>query len=240
MKKTLIILINLFVSVLYAQQSAICTYKLLYKKENYQITKNDNAIEKNTKQLLLKALNEAKNYNFILKFNKNECSSKIDDNMASDYNGDKYISSIAKALIGTGLYYQNKTNNLSLWETNVMGSYFIVTDSLKNNWIVTQETKKIGKYTCYRAVKGCTSCKSTEEVWFTPEIPEPFGPKYYGGLPGLIVSVHQKGYDLQLVSIKYVNKPLTIEKPKKGKRIARAEYDMITSRTRSNAKKMSN
>jgi GLPGLI family protein len=239
MKIKLIILINLFVGVLYAQKSAICTYKIVPKMENFEINKTDNVNTKYAKELTVKAFNVAKGFDYTLKFNKTESSSQISESMINE-GENKFLNSIAKALVGKGVFYQNKLQKTSLWQTNVMGELYLVKDSLVNDWEISNESKKIGNYTCYKAVKQCTTCSSMNEVWFTPEIPVPFGPLGYGGLPGLIVSVVKKGSILQLEKIKFYNKPLVIEKPDKGKKIVKAEYDMITSSIRDNAKKMSN
>jgi len=237
MKTKLIILINLFVSFLYAQQSAICTYKIVPKMESFKINKTDDNNTKYAKDLMLKSVVVAKGFDYILTFNQKESSSQISERMTND-GENKYLNSIAKALIGKGLFYQNKTLKISLWQTNVMGELYLVKDSLVNDWEISNESKKIGNYTCYKAVKNCTTCNSIQEVWFTPEIPVPFGPIGYGGLPGLIISVVKKNTVLQLERIKFYDKPLVIDKPNKGKEIVKAEYDMITSNIRNNAKKM--
>jgi GLPGLI family protein len=207
--------------------------------ENFEINKTDNVNTKYAKELTVKAFNVAKGFDYTLKFNKTESSSQISESMINE-GENKFLNSIAKALVGKGVFYQNKLQKTSLWQTNVMGELYLVKDSLVNDWEISNESKKIGNYTCYKAVKQCTTCSSMNEVWFTPEIPVPFGPLGYGGLPGLIVSVVKKGSILQLEKIKFYNKPLVIEKPDKGKKIVKAEYDMITSSIRDNAKKMSN
>lgn len=239
MKIKLIILINLFVGALYAQQSAICTYKIIPRMEGFKIKETDDNNTKYAKDLMLKATVVAKEFDYTLKFNKTESSSQISERMTND-GENKYLNLIAKAVIGKGLFYQNKLQKIALWQTNVMGALYIVKDSLVNDWEISSESKKIGNYTCYKAVKQCSSCSSINEVWFTPEIPVPFGPLGYGGLPGLIISIVKKNTILQLERIKFYDKPLVLEKPKKGKEIVKAEYDMITSRIRNNAKKMRN
>ena len=76
---------------------------------------------------------------------------------------------------------------------------------------MTGESKKIGKYTCYKATyekeveeatfsfgnfnqaQNTPKKKKMKKVnvvaWFTPEIPIATGPSRYGGLPGLILEV---------------------------------------------------
>ena len=76
------------------------------------------------------------------------------------------------------------------------------------DWEITSKTKKIGEYICRQA-------KTTEKrfnrqghifyedviAWFTPEIPLSFGPKYYKGLPGLILQIEHKEYTLTAIKI---------------------------------------
>ena len=66
-------------------------------------------------------------------------------------------------------------------------------------WNITDETKKIGKYTVQKAIKIDTlvmkinsepiiSIRETN-IWFTTEIPVGVGPKDFVGLPGLVIKV---------------------------------------------------
>ncbi len=56
---------------------------------------------------------------------------------------------------------------------------------LKKEWIIDfTSSKEILGYKCFKA----TSKKSPEEVlWFTPEIPTRYGPRFLNGLPGLVL-----------------------------------------------------
>lgn len=67
------------------------------------------------------------------------------------------------------------------------------------DWILTQESKKINGFVCYKATR-MPSQDSKEEIentfpiiaWYTPEIPLPYGPFVYGGLPGLILEIQRE------------------------------------------------
>lgn len=53
------------------------------------------------------------------------------------------------------------------------------------SWEIKPEQKKIKNYNC---IKATTTYEGrTYEVWFTPDIPAPFGPYRLRGLPGLIL-----------------------------------------------------
>ncbi|WCM42524.1 GLPGLI family protein [Flavobacterium sp. CBA20B-1] len=62
---------------------------------------------------------------------------------------------------------------------------FLVTDELNYMWNITNETKKIQNYTCYKATTSFRG--NTFEAWFTPDIPINAGPWKWYGLPGLIL-----------------------------------------------------
>lgn len=67
----------------------------------------------------------------------------------------------------------------------VLDKKFLITDELNYNWNITNETKQIQNYTCYKAT---TSFRGNNfEAWFTPDIPVNAGPWKWFGLPGLIV-----------------------------------------------------
>jgi GLPGLI family protein len=91
-------------------------------------------------------------------------------------------------------------------------------------WEITNETKKIGKFNCYKAIglferSGYINKKDEKIIaWFTPEIPFNFGPKYYSGLPGLIIKLEEGRVSYAL---KKINKAESqkINFQKKGKQI---------------------
>jgi GLPGLI family protein len=240
MKSTLLITVFIITSSIYSQTTIICKYQISPIRENYVITKEDDGISQNTKKMLLNAFDIAKDFDYLLKFNKIESGSQIDESMINEGVKSNYLYAIAKVLIGKGYYYQNKKEKIMLHQNEIMGELFVIKDSLINDWEISNVSKKIGNFLCYKATKKCSTCSKIEEVWFAPEIPFPYGPLGYGGLPGLIIEVKNKGSILSLREIKYQNQELKISKPIKGKLITIDEYNEITKRVRANSKKMSN
>lgn len=62
---------------------------------------------------------------------------------------------------------------------------FLINDELNYSWKITNETKQIQNFTCYKATTSFRG--NTFEAWFTPDIPINAGPWKWYGLPGLIV-----------------------------------------------------
>ncbi|MNY31463.1 hypothetical protein D3C86_1656270 [compost metagenome] len=55
-------------------------------------------------------------------------------------------------------------------------------------WELKNETKTIGKYTCYKATTNFRGRNYT--AWYAPDIPLPYGPWKLQGLPGLILEAY--------------------------------------------------
>lgn len=102
--------------------------------------------------------------------------------------------------------YNHKTGvNTSL--VNFAGDLLAITRNHKNAWKVDYtRIKTIDGYKCYYAVyKGLSSKQNNSShpiyAWFTPEIPVPFGPAGYGGLPGLIIELVENNISMIAINI---------------------------------------
>ncbi|HHH54426.1 MAG TPA: GLPGLI family protein [Bacteroidetes bacterium] len=128
---------------------------------------------------------------------------------------------------GAGGIYKNQTTKEYLSEENLLGKSFLVRDTLPVfNWVITQETKKIGTLDC---VKATTNYQGEKIVaWFTREIPIFDGPRIFYGLPGLIIELHTPNLNFAMISIKELkNDDVKIEKPRHGKDVNIQEYKKI-------------
>lgn len=72
---------------------------------------------------------------------------------------------------------------------NIEFTYYLIGDTLFNfKWNITTERQQILKYNC---IKATTKFRGRDyEAWFTEDIPIPYGPWKFGGLPGLIIKVN--------------------------------------------------
>lgn len=111
-------------------------------------------------------------------------------------------------------------------------------------WELTQETKKIGEYTCYKAT---TILKEEREqggylsdriiAWYAPQIPVTFGIQNFNGLPGLTLELSidteygKLFYKATKIELNPAEK-IMIKKPK-GKAISHKEFIELINKSRS-------
>tara|TARA_R110002074_G_scaffold392826_3_gene578640 strand:+ start:3196 stop:3921 length:726 start_codon:yes stop_codon:yes gene_type:complete len=192
----------------------------------------DKELPESMKKLTESLFNPKDDLNCILYFSKTE-SIFFKSKKLNNPNKKKTITDI---LIGNGKYYAEAKKKKILQQREFMGDLFLI-ESEFFNWTLTQEEKKIGKYTCYKAigVRIIENSKGTFKkdviAWYTPEIPTFFGPKNYCGLPGLIVSLKDGDLFFNLKKIKLnPKKKIKIKRPSKGKKMSLLEYELLMKR----------
>ncbi|MFT5214814.1 MAG: GLPGLI family protein [Patiriisocius sp.] len=124
---------------------------------------------------------------------------------------------------GRGLLYINIETKLKLHQADGFGENFLIKGEIEYDWIITQETKIIKGYICYKA--NLKNDKGTV-AYFTKEIPFSFGPNGYCGLPGLILELNLKnGFSFKVKEI-FINKKGSkeISKPTKGVKISEKDF----------------
>lgn len=139
-------------------------------------------------------------------------------------------------LAGKGIFYKNIKEKIKIVQKQSMGEKFNILHHFNEyKWEISTETKSINGYNCYKALgrkeEYDYARKRKNEinlvVWFTPEIPFPFGPRGIDGLPGLVLeaSKNDKMY-FYLTKIDFNNKETfeILKKPKGGKDILADDY----------------
>lgn len=205
---------------------------------------------------LEKMLKDNTEKNYVLEFNSNESIYKEEEKLEVD-DGRGGFNWMAQYMgDNIGKLYKNNSDNISVNETEFMGRFFLLTDSLnQNKWKMSGESKKIGQYTCYKA----SYTKKVEEkafsfsnwnqsnqtpkkkkfrdvevvAWFTPDIPISSGPAFYGGLPGLIMEVTDD--KTKILCTKIIMNPKEkskIKRPKKGKIINTPDFLVLQDKKR--------
>jgi len=194
-------------------------------------------IEKNAEgvsERLSKSLEEAEvfaeNLELSLEFNDKKAVFKPKDNDGIELKGGK----IALAWCGCGkTYYTDILNGVVLYnnEQNRSGIFkkneFLVEKPINTKWIISQETKTIHNLKCYKAIQEIPDGNKIREitVWFAPEVPYPYGPNGYAGLPGLIIELQDGKTTLFGLKKLTLSDVFTkIELPTEGKRIKEEEY----------------
>lgn len=143
---------------------------------------------------------------------------------------------MAVVIGGKGMYYKNTQEKVKIKQKISQGETFIIKYPYEMyNWTITKETKMIDGYKCYKAtstIKEYDPIRKREnvfspEVWFTPEIPYPFGPKGLDGLPGLVLEATFNGKTIfyaDKIDFKCVECNKMIKQPTKGKEISLEGY----------------
>lgn len=165
-------------------------------------------------------------YNLI--FNENESLFEPIEVMGKD---GSLFSSIQSR---TGRFYKNTSSNNHLQQIERQGKTFLIT---RNNvtWKITGEMKTINGRRSQKAVakRNYYHVRSNKNIvrpivaWFDPEIPVPFGPDGFGGLPGLILELEFANERYYVVDIDLNGSDFNIQKPTNGKTVTYEEYQSI-------------
>ena len=114
-------------------------------------------------------------------------------------------------LTGNQVYYNKNKDSIWSFLRNPNNMY-IAEKRPTISWKFEKETKKIGTYTCYKAIAPFRGREYT--VWYTPEIPIPYGPWKFNGLPGLVLEAYDSEYKIYFYfkNIEYpVKEPIKID-----------------------------
>lgn len=240
MKLKLITYLLLLNSIIYAQEAFEAKYIVKFKSTNFDsIYENNKKLKKLKKDFYInlfkkneeKLIALSKKASLSLIFNKEESVFSIGEILSIKESREFRLF---KANIGLyGEYYTDISNTLE--SKNSYGQDFIV-HLPKFKWKITNDRKKIDKYTCYRAttIKEVKNSNGKHRVkivaWFTPQLPYNFGPKEFNGLPGLILELNE-GDNLifRLKELKKIKKR-EIKKPTKGKKITLKEFIALSKK----------
>ena len=211
----------LFISIsVFAQKinSGKVIYEVSLKPVNVAKIVENEKVSKEDKQNALSIIKGTKNVNFELIFNGKESLYKLIQEMVSD--AESKINLAQAVGGGNDIYYTNIKEEQSFYQKNSGGDYFLI-EYIPQKWRLTQETKKIGSYMCYKAYLD----KDSNYAWYTPEIPFNYGPKKYFGLPGLVLEVQIGGLNIRALEILLnLKEHAVIKKPAKGKVIKEEEF----------------
>lgn len=233
LKALIIFLVSLPV---FSQQSGVAEYNFSYSQP-----KNiaETPIKENAQNMIAEMASYAASYDYVLKFNSSKSIYEVQSSMSIDNTTSDFMYEFSHYMFSMGQFYQDKKSNEVLNKLHTLGEDYLVTDVLMTSWEITQESKDISGYKCFKAILKCNSCSSKNEItaWFTLDIPLSYGPGGYGGLPGLILEITKYRYTLTLKKLKLVNVPIEIDKPSGGNVISRQDFDVLLKGVRSDIKR---
>ena len=189
--------------------------RVLYKIESIDFDNVSKSAE------IAEQINQAKRHTFTLEFNsqRSHFYPNNEMNAADDLN-----AKLAKLVYTTAKEYYYDRKEQILPEQN--SDALVQKDFTLPDWVITSESKKIDRYDCYKATYTSTymgrknnKVKQVITAWFAPELPFPYGPIGYNGLPGLILELHNgraTTYLADLITLE--TQELTVDFPK-GKTI---------------------
>lgn len=258
MKKILLAFYSLFLmfgSSLFAQDFQ---GKVYYEsKTSVDMDFGGRQIPEEHKKRILERMKQMSERTYILSFNRTESIYKEDEKLEQPGMQQRGGMRMAMMMGGGEDYYKNVKEGTYAVSKDLYGKIFLVNDSLPSlQWQMQAETKKIGRYTAYKAtaIKNVrepnmkaifqpggkskeTESKEPEMIekevklvaWYCPEIPVNQGPGEYWGLPGLIMELND-GRTSILCSKIVINpkEKIAIKEPSKGKKVNQAEYDEIS------------
>ncbi|MGN7512779.1 MAG: GLPGLI family protein [Allomuricauda sp.] len=158
---------------------------------------------------------------------KSESGSKATRNFASSYGGTR------------GIFYINQTDSTYINIREFSGTYFKVKTKPKKWKVHSDEHKYVGKYKCIKATTVDTIINPkgvfTSDVvaWFSPDLPNFYGPAGYFGLPGLILELNNGKISLEIKDIDFdaIREPSFYIEKEKGKFVTEKQYDSIVEKT---------
>ncbi len=193
---------------------------------------------------------------FLLNFNTYESSWEQEQKLEAP---EPTLAGVNIRLVDSGdsKRYNNLKSKITLSEEEIFGKEFLVSDELpKWNWTMTDETKTIGNYACYKATalikvtdeeraayekRKAEADKNPKRIliideprdysvtaWYTPDIPVGHGPEGFWGLPGLILETSD-GSRTILCSKIILNpkEKFEISVPRTGEKVTRQQFEEI-------------
>jgi GLPGLI family protein len=218
MKYVILISVFLFQVCLFAQTSGTVHYSVVLNKNSpYAITYY-------TKKHFYEGLSNSKFVTFELLFNKDSALFTMKPTENISVSGSNALKAMTSCL---GKVYQDTKAIYELQEELFQEKY-LVKYEVNKLWKLTKESKIILGYTCYKATSfDVEEGKATNKkvtAWYCPNIPVPFGPNNYTGLPGLVLELENVNCTFTATTIDLKAKVTAIKKPAGIKEINEKQF----------------
>ena len=186
MKKLIYIFLLLPSFLIFSQDKIISVEYNLIVQPDKDLFKGNEVMTK----LLANAIEDAKNETFTLIIQKG--NSKFYHNTILSKNDYSKTPLFANY---DGVIYT--IDNMQYIQCLLLGNNVFVKKGTTENWKITNETKMIDGYKCYKATNVFVVITPKKVfnhpvvAWFCPDLPFKHGPNGYGSLPGLILELQQ-------------------------------------------------
>lgn len=249
MKSITILFLALFSVATFAQKDF--QGKAMYmSKTTMDMSRFGNEMTEVQKQQMMNRMKSFLEKTYTLTFTKTESSFKEDAKLETPgTNGPMWGRSN-----GQGSIYKSLKDKEMIEDVEQFSKRFLIIEKMDQpQWQLTSETKQIGNYTVYKATmtiedktidfgsifsrRGNNNQNDDKKneprmidvvAWYSPQIPVSAGPDRYWGLPGLILELNA-GRTTMLCTEIVLNptEKIEIQKPNKGDKVGREEYNKI-------------
>lgn len=134
-----------------------------------------------------------------------------------------YTEPIYTDLKSNKIFFYNKQTPVT------QGKTYIINEDILLDWQLTNQTKSIEGFTCYKATGTYKQGGRYKNItaWYAPQLPFSFGPMGYAGLPGLILELHMDNVMLGATKITKLHTLNKIEIPSQGILISEDQYSKL-------------
>ena len=195
----------------------------------YAFTENKSEFTENRDEIFDKLHKQGEDVTFILSFTKNKSFFEIASKLEND------ISPLGKSwadnIVAKGRYYTDLKENAIYRQTDTYGEKILIKSPIASgDWKLTNESKFIGKYKTFKAIKKETVENSVGTfdfeivAWYCPQLPGQFGPKEFNSLPGLILELKDTHFTFHATEIEMMKDGNVDIKPLIGRVLTEKEY----------------
>lgn len=206
---------NLFCFALFAMLHINAQTQIQSGRVTYGFTENKSEFTENRDEIFDKLHKQGEGVTFILSFDEDKSVFEIASKLENDIS--PLGKSWAENIVATGRYYTDLKENVVYKQTDIYGEKVIIKSEINSqDWEFTDESKFIGKYKAFKAVKN----KSVENsvgtfnfeivAWYCPQLPGQFGPKEFNSLPGLILELKDTHFTFHATEIEMMKKMVTL------------------------------
>jgi GLPGLI family protein len=238
--KTIILLLTfslLSITVLSQTKKQYVKAKVSYSVKTH-IDKNLKSykfLQKRMPELAAKRESIASEFDFSLVINDTSSIFYLEKKLFSDNDAATF------ALIDTGYFGRIKQQINNYITENLQEDFgkFLVSRPYQK-WNLHEDTKMVGEYLCFKATTSHTTTNPKGEVfkhdftaWYTPQIPNKFGPLGYGNLPGLIIELQGENFSYGVKKIQFydnMKKKNKMPRLKKLKFITEEKFEELAAK----------